>query len=115
MENIRVVVKRAGEPAEIKWIENELKTYNKLVGGWIETYSLTDEILIVLNEEGKINGLEPNLAIPCHGGETEYIVGDIVFVSIDGEDFGSISDKHLLELDRIGLYIEGLDIATLQP
>ena len=115
MKNIRVVVKKAGEPAELKWIVNELETYNKLVGGWIETFGLTDEILIVLNEEGKINGLEPNLVIPCHGGMTEYIVGDVVFVSIDGADFGGLSDRHLLELESIGLEIKGLDINTLQP
>ena len=115
MENIRVVVKKAGAPAEIKWIVNELDTYKDIVGGWIETFGLTDEILIVLNEEGKINGLEPNLLIPCHGGATEYIVGDVVFVSADGEDFGGISDKHLLELMSIGLDIEGLDITSLQP
>lgn len=115
MEKIRVVVKKARKPAEIKWIENELETYNEIVGGWIETFGLTDEILIVLNEEGKIKGLEPNLVIPCHGGMKEYIVGDVVFVSIGGQDFGGLSDRHLLDLMCIGLNIKGLDIATLQP
>ena len=115
MEKIRVVVKKARKPAEIKWIENELETYNEIVGGWIETFGLTDEILIVLNEEGKIKGLEPNVAIPCHGGMTEYIVGDIVFVSVDGQDFGGLSDRHLLDLLCIGVNIRGVDIATLQP
>ena len=102
---IRVIVKRAGKLAEVRWIENKLEVYNKIVGGYIETFGLTDEILIVLNEEGKIMRLEPNLLIPCHGGAREYIVGDVVFVSIDGAEFAGLSDEQISFIESIGIEV----------
>lgn len=108
MEKIRVVVKPVGEVARIEYIENELEKFNEIVGGWIQTFGLTDNTVIVCNEEGKLMGLETNLIIPCHGGYKEEIVGNIVIVSIkpaDGE-FHSVTDEDIETLKSIGLEIK---------
>ena len=56
-KNIRVIiVEPIKEPREA-YIENELHTLQKNVGGYIECISLTDGIDLVLNEEGKLIGL----------------------------------------------------------
>lgn len=100
---MKVVYKQAGKAGQIMEIENELEVYNKLVGGYIETFRLTDEILIVLNEEGKIERLPLNFSIPCQGGVFEHIVGDVVFVSIDDADFAGLNDEHILFLQKVGI------------
>lgn len=48
-------------PKEIE-IKKELEEYQRLVGGWIEEVYLPfdDDIVIICNEEGKINGMELN-------------------------------------------------------
>lgn len=50
-------------PREIK-IENTLKAMQETVGGYIEEYMpFDDEVAIICNEEGKMNGAELNRAI----------------------------------------------------
>ena len=100
---MKVVYKKAGYAGKLMEIDNELDVYNKLVGGWIETFRLTDDILIVLNEEGKINKLPHNFSIPCHGGYYEHIVGDVVIVSLDESDFAGLKEEHIEFLQEIGL------------
>lgn len=105
MEKIRAIIKPAGEPARIEYIENELETFNKLVGGWIQTFGFTDDTVIICNEEGKLLNLKPNIVIPCHGGYVEEIVGDIVIVNIapaDGE-FHSVTDEDIEFIKSTGL------------
>lgn len=44
-------------------IENSLETEQSFVGGLIDVYSLTDNLDLVCNDEGLINGLEPKVAV----------------------------------------------------
>ncbi len=105
---MRMVLKRAKDNhCEIIERDNTSKTFRELVGGYIEIFRLTDKIIIVLNEEGKLLGLEPNIAVPCHDGVYEQIVGDIVFVEDDGGgDFVDISYESIECLKNIGLEIK---------
>lgn len=113
---MRVVVKEVGNFGEIREVEDSLNFYQDIVGGDIETFRLTDDILIVLNENGKWLGLEPNFAIPCHGNQMETIVGNVVFVSLDGCDFAGLKDEHIKFLTEIGVLIdEGTSIEVGKP
>ena len=50
-EQIKVIVKRPGEKyGHIAYIDNKLKAFQHLVGGYIETISV-DDLVIVCNEE----------------------------------------------------------------
>lgn len=61
-------------------------------------------MLIVLNEEGKLKGLEDNFGIPCHDGRVEVIVGDVAFISYDDDgSFVGLSDEHIDFLSSVGL------------
>lgn len=105
---IVTVVKKANErKAELVTVADTLETWQGIVGGCIETFPLTDDILIILNEEGKLRGLKPNFAIQCYGGGFETIVGDVAFISYDNEgNFASLTDDHIQYLKCIGLLSE---------
>lgn len=88
---MKVIVKRVGESPTVEDVENKLEAFQELVGGYIEVVSVGLEIVIVCNEEGKIDGLPVNFGI---GHDT--INGTAVFVAHDSyDDFTDLSDMQL--------------------
>ena len=83
---MRIVVKRVGQYPEMKEIPCELGVMQKIVGGYIECINITNNILCVCNEEGKLMGLEPNFIF-----NNDMIVGDVFFCTPGEEDFESLS------------------------
>jgi len=96
-EKIRVVYCEPGKLARVEEIGTGLKDLQQAVGGLIETYyPFDEEVCIVCNDEGKLNGMEPCRAI--YNGE--YNVADIVFgpffiCDCRTEEFASLSDEQL--------------------
>ena len=85
---MKVIIKEVGKFPQVKEIENTLDVLKELVGGYIETITLHDDIILICNEEGKLQGLPPNFAMG-----NDVIVGTVVFVSFDGkEDFTGLND-----------------------
>jgi Domain of unknown function (DUF3846) len=84
---ITAIIVEPNKTPRVEVIDNTLKTFQKLVGGYIEKVSLSPTIDVIINEEGKLIGLEPNF-------RTKYdvIVGTAVFVSHKGEEFSSLSE-----------------------
>lgn len=87
MSKIRAIVKRTDEQyGHVTNISSTLKNLQKIVEGPIETVKVTDDAVLICNEEGKIQGLPKNFVmgqVPFH----DVIVGDVVIVGVDGEDF----------------------------
>lgn len=83
---MRIVVKKTGQFPELKEIHNELTEFQSIVGGYIECIPISNNILCVLNEEGKLMGLPPNFIF-----NDDIIAGDVFFCSANGEDFDSLS------------------------
>ncbi len=81
-------------PKEIE-IENTLEAKQKLVGGYIEcTYLQNDpDVVIICNEEGKINGMKPNRDIGH-----DIIFGPFLIVGNDYENGGykSLTSEQIL-------------------
>ena len=97
-EKLRVLMKKVGqEPEEIE-IENTLKAKQRLVDGLIEVVYVSDGLLLVCNEEGKLDGLLPNLVF-----EFDYIAGDCFFIGDDYEnaDFKSLTDEQIEEAKEL--------------
>lgn len=84
-----------------KEVDNTLETFQKLVGGYIETTSIVGlrekGIIIVCNEMGLLDGLAPNVnAYPF------FFCGNLVFTSYDDEgDFVSLTEE---QVDYIAEY-----------
>ena len=61
---MRVVIAMPGKLAEVAEIENDLKSLQQAVGGYIETLpSWFEDVVLICNEEGKLKRMEPNRAI----------------------------------------------------
>ena len=102
-ETIVAVVKNVGEKGKVASIKNDLKSFQDIVKGYIEVYPLRDDILIICNEEGKLQNLDLNFSIPCRNNYVEHIVGNVVIVSNEGEDFGSLNEEQISFLKEVGI------------
>lgn len=78
-------------------IDGDLESMQNLVGGYIEEYMpFEDEVAIVCNDEGKINGLEPNRGIfDKEGGLQDIICGPffICYAPVESEKYLSLPDN----------------------
>lgn len=79
-------------------IKGDLESMQKVVGGYIEAvYPFDDEeIALVCNEEGKINGLMPNrFLLDRNNGICDFVCGDFFLCSApaDSENFESMPDN----------------------
>ena len=99
---MKAVVKKVGQIGEVVEVENTLETWNGIVGGWIQTFPLASNMLIICNEEGKLIGLEPNVEIVV-GEYSELIVGDFAIVKQGYDDFESLDDEQIQILKNSGL------------
>ena len=68
-------------------IDNTLESFQKNVGGYIETVTLTEELVIVCNEEGRIQSLPYN----CTLLRAVDFYGTILVVGMQGEDYTDAS------------------------
>lgn len=82
---INVVVKAPGEAAKITQIENTLEAFQKIVGGYIETFTIATDCTIVCNEEGLLIGLPYN----CRMFGADFY-GTVMLCGVKGEDFCDI-------------------------
>jgi len=73
-------------------IQNDLRSLQGVVGGYIETVTLSDTAVLVCNEEGKLNRLKSNRKF----GD-DMLVGTFFIVGYKGEEFVSLSDS---DIDR---------------
>lgn len=85
MSNITVIIKRPGEAPESKNIENTLETLQSIVGGYIQTVTIAEDLVIICNEEGRLKNLPYNCDI-CGIS----FAGPIIICGFKGEDFSDI-------------------------
>lgn len=87
---VKVVVKEVGKELEVREVAKvDLKFMQTVVDGYIEMPCMSRalsgaDVDIVINEEGKLIGLEENIAIMQGHKVIEMLVGNVVFVGHDG-------------------------------
>lgn len=90
-KQILVMLKRPGCDPELEPLfPNTLEAFQEAVGGFIETYTLATDLVILCNEEGKLQGLPHNVNIAG-----EDFVGTILAVGTKGAEFASIKARHI--------------------
>ena len=83
---ILVVIKEPGRPARVEPLfDNTLESFQKAVGGYIETVTIAPDFVIICNEEGRLKNLPNNTRI-C-GID---FVGTIVACGTKADDFSSL-------------------------
>ena len=79
---IRVIVKNPGEAPEEREVPNTLAALQTIVDGYIEAVPLARDAVILVNEEGKLRGMAPNVMY-----FDDVLVGPVVIVGVRGEEF----------------------------
>lgn len=91
---IRVVLLEPEKEARVVEINNALQSMQSVVGGLIEAvYPFEEQVCIVCNEEGKLQGLPLNRALRDADRHIYDIIAGTAFLcDCSGEDFGSLTD-----------------------
>lgn len=85
-ELISVIIKEPGKKPKRKTVKNTLRAFQQTVNGPIETVTLAEGIVLVVNENGIPLGLPYNCNMFGH-----TIYGTLMLVGTEGEDFCSLS------------------------
>lgn len=123
---IRVILCKPDERAMVVEMEDSLEAMQNMVGGLIEEYMpWDDEVAIICNDEGKMNGLPLNRGIKDEDGHLQDIIaGDffICYAPIESERFLSmppeLEEKYLekFELPEKFYSIDGeIDVIKYDP
>ncbi len=111
--NITILkIEPTGTP-KVVTVENTLRSFQQLVGGFIELLDVSDTVCILVNEEGKLNGLAPNRRF-----DGDILVGTILVVGRDGENLASLSADELETYEALFHEPESIDfseLASLKP
>lgn len=96
-EKLEVLLVQPGAYPKAVTIGAELEDLQKAVGGDIEAvYPFDDDVALVVNGEGKINGLALNRALRTKDGDIyDIVAGDFLVVGLGEEDFSSLSPEQL--------------------
>ena len=97
-ETIKVIMLKPGKLAKAVEIDASLEGMQRAVGGGLieAVYPFDEEVCLVCNEEGKINGMRPNRALYDEGHEMiDIICGPAFICDCSGENFASLSDAQL--------------------
>ena len=97
-DSITVLVVEPGKKPVLKEIDSSLEAMQSVVGGDIEEYMpFEDEVAIICNEEGKINGMPLNRAIFDEQNHkmVDIMAGTffIAYAPIESEKFKSLPPK----------------------
>lgn len=84
-EKIKVLVIEPGKNPEEREIDNTLEAMQEIVGGYIECVTLTTDLVVICNEEGRLLGLPYNCTI-C----SVNFVGTIIMAGVEGDEFADL-------------------------
>ena len=88
MNKIKVIIKRPDELiGHVCWISNTLENLQRNVGGYIETLTIlrNPDVIIIMNEDGKLDDSKYNFKIPG-----DQIFGVIIVCGRDGDNFADV-------------------------
>ena len=92
---MKVIVKVPGQPGELREFPDEinekLRALQMAVGGWIEPVRLSEKLVAIVDEEGRLKQKRPNVF---------GLLGTIVFCGLGEEDYNDLpqDDPLLLEV-----------------
>lgn len=125
-EKISVIFVEPNKYPKMIEIENTLEAMQEIVVGYIEEYMpFEDEVAIVCNEEGKVNGLPLNRAVYGKDKEILDIIAGKFFIAYapaEAENFQNmpkeLADKYLKEFkypERFYHTENGIEVKAYKP
>ena len=101
-KEIKVLMVEPGKEPKVTTIKNELESLQDAVSigaderGLIEIITISEDVCILCNEEGKLIGLEPNRRLGCD------ILCGVFYVTGNGEeDLASLSEENIEAYKKI--------------
>lgn len=86
---MNVLIVRPNKEPYMDEIKGDLKSLQKIVGGYIEVvYPYDDPVALICNEEGKIMGLPLNRQLEDY----DIIAGTFIICGLGEEDFDSLPE-----------------------
>lgn len=102
---MKVLVVEVGQQPMVKEIDDSLRSMQEIVGGYIQpVYPWREEVALVCNEEGKLNGLALNRPLLDDRGQLVDIIAGTFFICsapIDSESFQSLTDEQIERYSRL--------------
>ena len=91
-EKLRCILVKVFEQPKVIEIEHTLSTLQNYVGGLIDIVEIEEDVDIIINDEGKLLGLSPNLVLYEFG---DIIVGDFLVVGQENGETISLSEEKI--------------------
>ncbi len=96
---MKILVVKPMEVPEIIEIDGSLESMQKVVGGLIQAiYPFDDDIALICNEEGKLNGLQLNRALyDCNEKMYDIVAGNFFLCQApaESEEFEGLTDEQI--------------------
>jgi len=93
-KKIKSIVKRPDEQfGHVTWVSDSLENLQKTVGGYIETASLDNGLVLICNEEGRVRDMPYNFTLRRIRGVVTVqnaIFGTVIACGADGDEFSDI-------------------------
>lgn len=90
-EKIKVVVQNPGELSRIVAVPNTLEALEELVQGCIQTVTLANGLILVMDVEGRLKGKPENVHTRLYGD----IVGTVFITAADSKYFISLTTEQI--------------------
>jgi len=91
-----LIVEPSKEPYCLE-VENDLKPMQKIVGGYLESVTLSNRLVVLCNEDGLSLGLPKNNAFVRGQWGVVSFVGTYFFVAHEGGEFASLTDEDITQ------------------
>lgn len=102
-DTLRVLLVEPDEHPKVVEIGTELEDLQKAVGGDIEVvYPFADPVGLIVNEEGKINGLPLNRALRDEDNEIyDIIAGPFLVAGLSEDSFASLPEEQISKFEAL--------------
>lgn len=107
-EKMTVLCVKPGEKPKRIEVEDDLRSLQRAVGGDIEAvYPYEDPVALIVNEEGKLNGLPLNRALRDEGNEIyDIVAGPFLVVGLGESEFTSLTPVLMKKYEKLFHYPE---------
>ena len=95
-KKIRAIVKRPDELiGHVTAVSNSLENLQRIVGGYIQIVPIRmyPNIVVICNEDGRLQHLPFNCTVTGHGPAGDFevgFVGDIIVVGVEGDELADL-------------------------
>ena len=101
-KKIKCIVKRPDEQfGHVTWVSDSLENLQKTVGGYIETVTLNNGVVLICNEEGRIRDMPYNFTLRTPPQSTMFeaiyelfgqckFFGTVIACGVEGDVFADI-------------------------